>query len=143
MRAEALLKRYLEWLGTGSVYVELNRNFLQGDAGRNRTLAMVARETGVPLVATNDVHYHIPERYRLQNAMVAARLNTTMDRALPHLLPNLHLHLKSPAEMERLFNECPEAVRQHPPHRGTVRLRPQQRPRLHPARSRRTGRVHG
>ena len=33
-----------------------------------------------------------------------------MDRALPHLRPNLHLHLKSPAEMERLFNECPEAV---------------------------------
>ena len=65
---------------------------------------------GVPLVASNDVHYHAPERYRLQNALVAARLNTTIDRALPHIRPNHHLHLKSPAEMERLFAECPEAV---------------------------------
>ena len=108
--AEALLKRYLEWYGTGLVYVELNRNFLHGDADRNRTLAMVARETEVPLVASNDVHYHATGRYRLQNALVAARLNTTIDRALPHLRPNHHLHLKSPAEMERLFKECPEAV---------------------------------
>ena len=108
--AEALLKRYLEWYGTGSVYVELNRNLLQGDADRNRALIRIAREMDVPVVASNDVHYHAPERYRLQNALVAARLNTTIDRALPHLRPNHHLHLKSPAEMERLFAECPEAV---------------------------------
>ena len=108
--AESLLKRYLEWFGSGSVYVELNRNFLQGDTDRNRALVRIARDVGVPLVASNDVHYHAPERYRLQNALVAARLNITMDRALPHLRPNHHLHLKSPAEMERLFRECPEAV---------------------------------
>ena len=108
--AEALLKRYLEWYGTGSVYVELNRNFLHGDADRNRALVRVAAEVGVPLVSSNDVHYHAAERYRLQNALVAARLNTTIDRALPHLRPNHHLHLKSHAEMERLFKECPEAV---------------------------------
>ena len=42
--------------------------------------------------------------------MVAARLNTTIDRALPHLRPNHHHHLKSHAQMERLFAEWPEAV---------------------------------
>ena len=36
--------------------------------------------------------------------------NTTIDQALPHLKPNHHLHLKSHAEMERLFVERPEAV---------------------------------
>ena len=45
-----------------AVYVELNRNFLQGDAKRNRELAGLARENGVPVVASNDVHYHTPER---------------------------------------------------------------------------------
>ena len=39
-------------------------------------------QVGVPLVASNDVHYHDPERYRLQHALVAARLNTTMEQAL-------------------------------------------------------------
>ena len=37
--ARELLKRYADWYGPGAVYVELNRNFLQGDAKRNRGLA--------------------------------------------------------------------------------------------------------
>ena len=37
--ARELLKRYMDWYGPGAVYVELNRNFLQGDAKRNRELA--------------------------------------------------------------------------------------------------------
>ena len=108
--AGELLRRYVEWYGPDSVYVELQQNLLRGDTDRNRKLVGVAGKAGVPVVATNDVHYHLPERYRLQHALVAARLNTTIDQALPHLLPNHHLHLKSQAEMGRLFAECPEAV---------------------------------
>ena len=108
--ASTLLERYLDWYGPGSVYVELNQNLLQGDTDRNRKLARIAGEAGVPVVATNDVHYHAQERYRLQNALVAARLNTTIDQALLHLRPSHHLHMKSHVEMERLFRECPEAV---------------------------------
>ena len=105
-----LLKQYLDWFGSDSVYIELQQNLLQGDTDRNRRLVGIARETGVPLVATNDVHYHSPERSRLQDALVAARLNVTIDQALPHLKPNHHLYLKSPAQMKRLFSEMPEAV---------------------------------
>ena len=105
-----LLKQYLDWFGSDSVYIELQQNLLQGDTDRNRRLVGIARETGVPLVATNDVHYHSPERSRLQDALVAARLNVTIDQALPHLKPNHHLYLKSPAQMNRLFSEMPEAV---------------------------------
>ena len=105
-----LLKQYLNWFGSGSVYVELNQNLLQGDTDRNRRLTGIARDTGVPLVATNDVHYHSPQRSRLQDALVAASLNVTIDQALPHLKPNHHLYLKSPAQMKRLFSEVPEAL---------------------------------
>ena len=108
--AGELLKQYMDWYGAGSVYVELQRNLLHGDTDRNRKLARVAGEVGVPVVATNDVHYHRPERSRLQDALVAAKLNTTIDQALPHLRPNHHFHLKSHAQMERLFAEWPEAV---------------------------------
>ena len=108
--ARKLLNRYTEWCGPDSVYVELHHNLLQGDTARNRELVSLAREAGVPVVATNDVHYHHPGRSRLQDALVAARLNTTIDQALPHLRPNHHLYLKSGAQMERLFAECPEAV---------------------------------
>ena len=108
--ARELLRDYREWYEPGSMYAELQQNFLQGDTERNRELAGIAREVGVPVVATNDVHYHSPERYRLQHALAAARRNTTIDQALPFIRPNCHLSLKPAAEMERLFRRCPEAV---------------------------------
>ena len=108
--AREQLNRYVDWYGPGSVYVELQQNLLHGDTDRNRKLVRTALEAGVPVVATNDVLYHSPERSRLQDALVAARLNTTIDQALPHLRPNHHLYLKPHAEMERLFAEWPEAV---------------------------------
>ena len=58
--ARALLVDYLEWYGSGSVYVELQQNFLQGDTERNRESARLAKEVGVPVVATNDALYHSP-----------------------------------------------------------------------------------
>ena len=108
--AQKLLRGYLDWFGSDSVYIELQQNLLQGDTDRNRRLVGIARDTGVPVVATNDVHYHSPERSRLQDALVAASLNVTIDQALPHLKPNHHLYLKSPAQMKRLFSEMPEAI---------------------------------
>ena len=108
--AHELLRGYVDWYGPGAVYVELQQNLLHGDTDRNRKLARTAGDVGVPVVATNDVHYHTPERSHLQDALVAARLNTTIDRALPYLRPNHHLYLKPHAEMEKLFTECPQAV---------------------------------
>ena len=111
-RPEALrlLRDWMDWYGDGAVYVELQQNFTQGDAGRNRDLAALAAQAGAPVVATNDVHYHVPERCRLQHALVAASHNTTIDQALRFIHPNHHLCLKPPEEMERLFRHCPEAV---------------------------------
>ena len=108
--AHDLLKGYVDWYGQDSVYVELQQNLLKGDTGRNRALAALAHKVGVPMVATNDVHYHSPERYRLQHALVAAKRNTTIDQALPFIRPNHHLYLKSGAQMEHLFRQYPEAV---------------------------------
>ena len=108
--AGSLLKDYMEWFGPDSVYVELQRNYLQGDAELTRASVGLALDLGAPIVASNDVHYHDPERYRLQHALVAARLNTTMERALPHIKPNNHLSLKPPAQMIKLFDDFPEAI---------------------------------
>ena len=108
--AHGLLRTYMDWYGSDAVYVELQQNLLNGDTDRNRSLRRIAGEVGVPVVATNDVHYHHPGRSRLQDALVAVRCNTTIDQALPYLKPNHHLHLKPPGEMQQLFAECPDAV---------------------------------
>ena len=108
--ARRLLHEYREWYGPDGVYVELQQNFLKGDTPRNRELATLARNAGIPLVATNDVHYHCPERYRLQHALVAAKRNATIEQALLHILPNHHLCLKPPQRMREIFRRYPEAV---------------------------------
>ena len=61
-------------------------------------------------VATNGTLYHTPERYRVQHALVAIKHNQTIDRSLRHILPNDQSHMRSSAEIETLFADCPEAV---------------------------------
>ena len=108
--ARRRLGEYREWYGPDGVYVELQQNLLKGDTARNRELAGLAHDAGAPVAATNDVHYHSPERYRLQHALAAARRNTTIEQALPFIRPNHHLCLKSPDRMEVLFRQYPDAV---------------------------------
>ncbi len=108
--ARRLLGDYRDWYGTDGVFVELQQNFLQGDTRRNRELAGLSQATGASLVATNDVHYHAPARYRLQHALLAARHNTTIEQALPFIRPNHHLCLKPPDRMKEIFHQYPEAV---------------------------------
>ena len=108
--ALGLLRQYADWFGSDGVYMELQQNFLHGDTRRNRQMLVLAREVGVSVVATNDVLYHMPERHRLQHALVAAAHNTTIDRALQHIRPNDQFYLKSEEQMRRLFRHCPEAL---------------------------------
>ena len=109
-KAQRLLRDWRDWFGREGVYVELQRNLLQGDAARNRELAALAHDGDVGVVATNDVHYHEPTRYRLQHALVAARRNVTLDEALPYIQPNHQLHLKPPDRMMQIFRQYPDAV---------------------------------
>ena len=77
-----LLRGWLDCFGSDAVCVELQRNFLEGDSRRNRELAALARDAEASVIATNDVHYHVPERCRLQHALVAASRNTTIDQVI-------------------------------------------------------------
>lgn len=109
-KARAQLRSYMNWFGSDSAYIALQRNYHQDAARRNRALIALAKETGSQAVATNDVRYHSAERYYLYCAIVAAHRNMTLDEVLPHIHPNSHLRLKSPQEMQRLFRQCPQAI---------------------------------
>ncbi|MCH8108186.1 MAG: DNA polymerase III subunit alpha [Chloroflexi bacterium] len=108
--AEDTLAQYLDWFGTANVFMELQQNLVQGDTTRNRRLMELARKFDVEPVATNNVHYHIPERHRLQDALVAIRHNRSLEETHRERRPNGQFYLKSPAEMADLFRECPQAV---------------------------------
>lgn len=89
-----------------SLYVAASFNYQGQDAKRLFRLA----ETGVPLVATGDVHYHIPERRELQDVLTCVREKCTIHTAGYLLHPNAERHLKPLDEIERLFSRYPQAI---------------------------------
>jgi len=69
-----------------------------------------AEAAGLPLVAANDVHYHVAERRPLQDVLTAIRHGCMVAELGDRIFPNAERHLKSPAEMLELFADCPDAV---------------------------------
>ncbi|MAK98300.1 MAG: error-prone DNA polymerase [Citromicrobium sp.] len=80
------------------------------DIARIDRLDAMARAHGLVLLATNDVHYHAPERRPLNDVMTAIRHKTTVEAAGQLLHANAERHLKSPQDMVRLFARWPHAV---------------------------------
>ena len=81
-----------------------------GDAARIERLDRIAKAHGCTIIATNDVHYHAPDRRPLQDVVTCIREKVTIATAGYLLNPNAERHLKSPAEMERLFDRWPHAI---------------------------------
>jgi error-prone DNA polymerase len=94
----------------GAVRLMASRVHGSGDARRLILLDRTARRYGVPLLATNDVLYHTPERRPLQDVVTCIREHVTLATAGRRLAANAERHLKDTAEMGRLFRDYPEAV---------------------------------
>ncbi len=80
------------------------------DRGRIGRLNALAKANGLSILATNDVHYHVPARRPLQDVMTCIREKTVIQDAGYLLHANAERHLKSPEEMVRLFAEWPHAI---------------------------------
>jgi error-prone DNA polymerase len=87
-------------------YLAVNRRYRVDDAQRLRAMAALP----LPMVATNDVLYHLPDRRPLQDVMTCIRLGCRIDQAGLALQPNAERYLKSPREMDRLFHDHPDAI---------------------------------
>lgn len=73
-------------------------------------LRQIAAAAGIKMLATNDALYATPEQRAIQDVLTCIRESTTIAAAGKRLEANAERHLKSPAEMQRLFRSCPEAV---------------------------------
>jgi error-prone DNA polymerase len=80
------------------------------DAARIERLDRIAKKHGCTILATNDVHYHAPDRRPLQDVVTCIREKVTIATAGFLLNPNAERHLKSPQEMMRLFARWPHAI---------------------------------
>jgi len=92
------------------VWLAASMPYRGDDKRRLRKLAAIAREANVPLIATNDVLFHAPDRRQLQDILTCIREHKTLDEAGRLLEPNAERHLKTPEEMAALFHDAPDAI---------------------------------
>jgi error-prone DNA polymerase len=109
--AISLIKKYLDWFGTDNYYVELQQNLAFGDTARNISLLKLAQETGAKVAAAGNVHYHIRERHRLQDCLVAIKSCRSLEETHRERRPNSGYYLRSMEELETLFRDCPAALK--------------------------------
>jgi error-prone DNA polymerase len=94
----------------GHCYLAAQHRYRGDDVERLAWLAAIAERAGTPMVATNDVLYHAPERRVLQDVLSCVRLKCTIDQAGRRLEAHAERHLKPADEMARLFRAYPDAL---------------------------------
>ncbi len=91
------------------LYLEIGRHFDRAEEKQTRRTVDLARACKLPLVATNDVRYSHAQRVDLCDVLTCIRQGVTLDEAGTLLQKNAERHLKSAADMRRLFRDLPDA----------------------------------
>lgn len=106
---KAQLREYRNELGK-HVYLAAIRSYSGDDHKKLFRLNELSLNLDVPLIATNDVHYHHPSRRELQDILTCTREKCTIQTAGFLLHGNAERHLKDAQEMSRLFRQYPQAI---------------------------------
>jgi len=105
----AAVAQYREALGK-QLYLAATRTYLGNDDKLIFRTQQLSDFYGIPVVATNDVHYHDPSRRELQDILTCVREKCTIQEAGFRLHQNAERYMKEVAEMERLFRKYPSAI---------------------------------
>lgn len=109
-KAETLALEYADILGPNNFYLELTDHGEGDQKTANRNLIQLAEKTGLPLVATNDVHYINQEHAEAHDILTCLQRNYLVADPSRYRYPGDQFYLKSPAEMEALFPDQPQAI---------------------------------
>jgi DNA polymerase-3 subunit alpha len=99
-----------EIFGPDRFFIEIQDHGIAEQRRTNRQLIPLARDLGLPLVATNDVHYCNREDAAAQDLLVCVQTNTTLNDPKRLKTDSDQLYFKGPDEMAAVFGEVPEAL---------------------------------
>ncbi len=107
---------WLRWLGAfreifndrAYLLCELHRGV--DDGAKLNRLQRLAKDSGVPLLAAGDVHYHEAARTLLHDCLIAIRFGQTIDQIRHERLENSSYHLRQLSEIKRVYRGAPDAV---------------------------------
>ena len=95
--------------GEGNFYLELQDHGIEEQRPVNQGVMRIARETGLPLVVTNDAHYLRKEDARMQDVLLCIQTGKTVDDENRMKFQTEEFYLKSEEELRQLFPGCDEA----------------------------------
>ena len=95
--------------GEGNFYLELQDHGIEEQRPVNQGILRLARETGLPLVVTNDAHYLRKEDARMQDVLLCIQTGKTVDDENRMKFQTEEFYLKSEDELRQLFPNCDEA----------------------------------
>lgn len=104
------LDRLVDLFGRDGVHVELIDHGDPLDSTANDVLTGLARARGLPVLATGNVHYAVPERRHLAAAIAAVRAGRSLDELDGWLPAHAGAFLRSGAEMQARFARYPGAI---------------------------------
>lgn len=109
-RARATALRYRELFGPEHYFLELMEHHTEDDARVNRALVELGRETGIPLVATNDVHYLDESDADPQDLLLCIQTGCLHSDPKRMRMSSRELFFRSAAQMTELFADLPPAI---------------------------------
>src|SRR5882724_7354720 len=102
--------RLRDVFGKGNFFIEIQDQGLEIEKGVNRELVRLSKETGIPLVATNDCHYLHHEDAHAQEVLLCIQTGKTMSDTHRMKFATDQFYFKTAAEMAQVFREVPDAV---------------------------------
>src|SRR5512147_3079749 len=101
---------YEQILGKENFYLELQDNGIPEQELVNRELVKLTRDTGIPVVATNDCHYLDMEDHKAHDALLCIQTGKVVKDANRLRFSSETFYMKTPEEMKKAFSFIPEAV---------------------------------
>ncbi len=110
-RAEKAADEFRQIFAPGDFYLELQDHRVDEQARANDGLLAVAKRLGIPVVATNDVHYLDRSQSQAHDALMCIQMQTTLDDPNRRRYSTDELYFKTAEEMKQAFSHVPEAIR--------------------------------
>lgn len=101
---------YNSVFGQGNFFLELQNHGIADQKRIEPMLIKLSKETGIPLVATNDTHYVRREDSKIQQVLICIATNTTIGQGNGLEFESDDFYLKSEEEMTELFSHVPESI---------------------------------
>jgi DNA polymerase-3 subunit alpha len=108
--ARARARYYRELFGPDGFYLEVQDHGIPEQAVVNREIVKIARETGIPLAATNDIHYTQKDDARAQDVLICIGTGRKVSEGSRMKFEHPEFYFKSGDEMARIFSDLPEAI---------------------------------